>query len=115
MPAIPVTTHSGFLAGLADSSLGDRLAEVDRTAGDGPVAVVDAPDHQDVVGAVGHDDVDRLDDAAGLGASGVVVVVDSSPVASQSNPLPRSSRHLREIGARREFRAEFGTLLESCR
>jgi hypothetical protein len=49
---------SGFLTGLADSRLGDSFAEVDRTAGDGPVAVVGAPDQQDVASVAGHHDVD---------------------------------------------------------
>lgn len=42
------TLDPGLLKGLADCRLGERLAEVDRAAGERPVAVVGAADHQDL-------------------------------------------------------------------
>ena len=66
----------GFFQGFAYGCLGDGFAEVDGSAGDGPVAVVGTADHEDLVVFVGHDHVHRRDQAVGLGRLGVVVVVD---------------------------------------
>ena len=82
----------GLLERLADRGLGDGLAEVDRAAGDGPVAVVGAADQQDLACVVDDDHVDGRDEAVGLRRLGGVVVVDPlrahQRILSDWLPLP---------------------------
>jgi hypothetical protein len=66
----------GFLERLADRCLCDRFAEVYRAAGDSPVAVVRAPDHQDVADGIGHDNVDGRNEAVRSRCLRVVVEVN---------------------------------------
>src|SRR5206468_12109040 len=66
----------GFFLGLAHSRVGDGFAEVHAAAGDGPVAVVCAPDQQDLALAVDGNHVGGRDHAVGLGRGRVVEVVD---------------------------------------
>jgi len=90
MPTTPVIVHSisGHLKRLADRGLGDGLAEVYRAAGERAAAVVRAPDQQDVVRAVGHDEVDGRDQGAGPRGVRVVEVIDPARRRRGVHPQP---------------------------
>ena len=74
--ASDLAVDAGFFPGLADRRLGQRFAELDRAAGQRPVAVVGAADQQDLARVVDHDRVRRGDHAVRRRGVRVVVVVD---------------------------------------
>ena len=78
MPGVGVDSHDagdraldpGLLECLADRGLGNGLAEVDRAAGERPVAVVGAADQQDLGGFVDDDTLTAGTRPLAFGASG---------------------------------------------
>jgi hypothetical protein len=87
---MPVIAHS-----IPDSSIVSRTAawatDSPRSIappGERPVAVVHAPDQQDVVRGIGHDDVDGRDEGAGPRGVRVVEVVDPARRRHGIRPQP---------------------------